>query len=612
MVMNDYRTIDAKRHSTHYRTDTCGQLRAADIGRTTRLAGWIHRIRDHGNVIFLDLRDHYGITQTVISRESQAFPVAQHLRPESVVNLSGTVRSRPSGTVNADLPTGDIEVFVQRIDVLSDCAELPLPVFGEPDFPEETRLKYRFLELRRDTLHRNIMLRSAVVAELRQAMWEAGFAEFETPILTASSPEGARDFLVPSRLHPGRFYALPQAPQQFKQLAMISGFDRYFQIAPCFRDEDARADRSPGEFYQLDIEMSFVDQEDVFSTIEPIIRRLFLKFGNGFSVTEKFHRIPYGEAIRRYGSDKPDLRNPLVLQDATDAFRESSFRLFADLLRQDARAEVWAIRAPGGGTRAFCEHVNQWAREQGKPGVAYVIDGPSGFSGPIAKALSNEGIATITSELGSSTGDSLFFIAGTPRDFYKFAGELRQHLAVKLGLIEKKSFQFCWITDFPMYEWDEKERRIDFCHNPFSLPQGGLEALEAAVTVEQQLALKAYQYDIVCNGIELSSGAIRNHVPQIMYKAFEIAGYHPADLEKKFGGMLRALQFGAPPHGGIAPGIDRMVMLLAGAGNLREVVMFPMNQQGEDLMMGAPGAVTARQLKELHIEIALPSPAGRV
>jgi len=393
---------------------------------------------------------------------------------------------------------------------------------------------------------------------------------------------------------------------------MVSGFDRYFQIAPCFRDEDARSDRSPGEFYQLDIEMSFVDQEDVFSIIEPVIRGLFQKFGNGFAVTEKFHRIPYREAIRRYGSDKPDLRNPLLLKDVTDAFRGSSFRLFSDMLLQNAQTEVWAIRAPGGGTRAFCEHVNQWAREQGKTGVAYVIDGPSGFSGPIAKALSNDVISGVTSELGSAAGDSLFFIAGAPRDFYKFAGELRKHLAEKLDLIAKERFEFCWITDFPMYEWDEKEQRVDFCHNPFSLPQGGLDALEAAVTVEQQLALKAYQYDIVCNGIELSSGAIRNHLPQIMYKAFEIAGHRPADLEEEFGGMLRALQFGAPPHGGIAPGIDRMVMLLAGASNLRDVVMFPMNQHGEDLMMGAPGAVTARQLKDLHIEIASPSPVGRV
>ncbi|AOI38997.1 aspartate--tRNA ligase [Burkholderia oklahomensis] len=609
--MNDYRTIDVKRPSTRYRTDTCGQLRSDDIGRATRLAGWVHRIRDHGNVIFLDLRDHYGITQAVISSESQAFPVAQHIRPESVINLFGTVRPRPSGTFNADLATGDIEVLVERIDVLSNCVELPLPIFGEPDFPEEIRLTYRFLELRRQTLHRNIMLRSAIVAELRQAMWEAGFTEFQTPILTASSPEGARDFLVPSRTHPGKFYALPQAPQQFKQLAMISGFDRYFQIAPCFRDEDARADRSPGEFYQLDIEMSFVDQEDVFSTIEPIIRGIFQKFGNGFSVTEKFPRIPYGEAIRRYGSDKPDLRNPLSLRNVTETFRGSSFRLFADMLRQNAMTEVWAIRAPGGGTRAFCEQVNQWAREQGKPGVAYVIDGPSGFSGPIAKALSNDTISSIASELESVTGDSLFFIAGVPRDFYKFAGELRQHLATKLDLIAKQRFEFCWITDFPMYEWAEKEQRIDFCHNPFSLPQGGFEALEAAVTVEQQLALKAYQYDIVCNGIELSSGAIRNHVPEIMYKAFEIAGYRPADLEDKFGGMLRALQFGAPPHGGIAPGIDRIVMLLAGASNLRDVVMFPMNQQGEDLMMGAPSTVAARQLTDLHIQIVPPSPVGR-
>ncbi|MCK4120519.1 aspartate--tRNA ligase [Ralstonia pseudosolanacearum] len=606
--MDDYRAIDAKRHSTRYRTHTCGQLRSADSGQATRLAGWIHRVRNHGNVIFLDLRDHYGITQAVISCEIHAFQAAQRLRPESVVSLSGTVHPRPTGTLNASLSTGDIEVLVERIDILSDCAELPLPVFGEPDFPEDTRLKYRFLELRRNTLHRNIMLRSAIVAELRHAMWEAGFTEFQTPILTASSPEGARDFLVPSRLHPGKFYALPQAPQQFKQLAMISGFDRYFQIAPCFRDEDARADRSPGEFYQLDIEMSFIDQEDVFSVIEPIIRDTFRKFGNGFTVTEPFHRIPYSEAIRRYGSDKPDLRNPLVLTDVTDVFRASSFRLFADVLQQCASAEVWAVRAPGGGTRSFCERVNQWARDQGRPGVAYFIAGSSGFSGPIAKALSDDVTADLLTKLGGMTGDGVFFIAGEPREFYKFAGELRQKLAVDLDLFLQNCFEFCWITDFPMYEWDEKAQRIDFCHNPFSMPQGGLEALEAAVTMEQQLALTAYQYDIVCNGVELSSGAIRNHVPQIMYKAFEIAGYRPADLEEKFGGMLRALQFGAPPHGGIAPGIDRMVMLLAGAANLRDVVMFPMNQQGEDLMMGAPSFVPAQQLKELRIGITQQDP----
>ena len=609
--MDDYRTIDTQSHSTHYRMDTCGQLRCADIGRSTQLAGWIHRIRDHGNVVFLDLRDHYGITQAVVLRESQAFETTQRLQPESVVNLFGTVRQRPPGTSNAELLTGEIELLVERINVLSGCAELPLPVFGEPDFPKEPRLQYRFLELRRHKLHANIVLRAAVVAELRRQMWEAGFTEFQTPILTASSPEGARDFLVPSRLHPGKFYALPQAPQQFKQLAMIAGFDRYFQIAPCFRDEDARADRSPGEFYQLDIEMSFVNQEDVLSTVEPIIRNIFQRFGNGFTITERFPRIPYAQAIRRYGSDKPDLRNPLVLTDVTELFRTSSFRLFADMLRQSERAEVWAIRAPGAGTRAFCERVNQWAREQGRLGVAYLIAAPSGFAGPIAKALSNDVIANILSKVGAATGDSVFFVAGQPREFYRFAGELRQHLGAELDLLEKNRFEFCWITDFPMYEWDEKAQRIDFCHNPFSMPQGGLEALEAAVTVDQQLALTALQYDIVCNGVELSSGAIRNHVPKIMYKAFQIAGYEPAHLEEKFGGMLRALQFGAPPHGGIAPGIDRMVMLLAGTSNLRDIVMFPMNQQGEDLMMGAPSAVCPEQLKALHIEPAEPPPIRR-
>ena len=609
--MDDYQTIDTPSRSTHYRTDTCGQLSCGDIGRATRLAGWIHRIRNHGNVVFFDLRDHYGITQAVVSRESKAFQTTQRLQPESVVNVFGTVRQRPSGTSNIELSTGEIEVLVERIDILSDCAELPLPVFGEPDFPEETRLKYRFLDLRRPALHGNIVLRSAVIADLRRRMWEAGFTEFQTPILTASSPEGARDFLVPSRMHPGKFYALPQAPQQFKQLAMIAGFDRYFQIAPCFRDEDARADRSPGEFYQLDIEMSFVNQEDVLSTIEPIIRGIFEKFGNGAAVAEHFPRIPYAQAIRRYGSDKPDLRNPLMLTDVTDAFRTSSFRLFADMLKQNKRAEVWAIHAPGAGTRAFCERVNHWAREQGRLGVAYLIATASGFTGPIAKALSDDLIRHILSKIGAAAGDSVFFVAGEPREHYRFAGDLRSHLGAELDLISKNRFEFCWITDFPMYEWDEKAQRIDFCHNPFSMPQGGLAALESAVTVDQQLAVNAFQYDIVCNGVELSSGAIRNHVPEIMYKAFEIAGYEPAHLEEKFGGMLRALQFGAPPHGGIAPGIDRMVMLLAGAGSLRDVVMFPMNQQGEDLMMGAPGAVSPRQLKELHIETAQALPVKR-
>lgn len=603
-MMRDYQSDKAVPTSTRYRTDTCGQLRANDIGRMTRLAGWVHRVRDHGNVIFLDLRDHYGITQAVVSRESGAFQTAQQLNPESVINLSGAVRARPTGTLNAELDTGEIEVHAEHIDVLSECAELPLPVFGEPDFPEDTRLTYRFLDLRRQSVHRNIMLRSAVVAELRRAMWVAGFTEFQTPILTASSPEGARDFLVPSRLHPGKFYALPQAPQQFKQLAMISGFDRYFQIAPCFRDEDARADRSPGEFYQLDIEMSFVDQEDVFATIEPVIRDTFRKFSSGFTVTESFPRIPYNDAIRRYGSDKPDLRNPLELTDVTDAFRDASFRLFADMIERNPRSEIWAVRAPGGGTRAFCEHVNQWARDQGRPGVAWLTSGSSGFTGPVAKGLTDDRAAHVMTKLGAKIGDSVFFIAGEPREFYRFAGDLRQKLAHQCELIASNRFEFCWITDFPMYEWDEKEQRIDFCHNPFSMPQGGLEALESAVTTEQQLALKAYQYDIVCNGVELSSGAIRNHVPQIIYKAFEIAGYRASDLEDKFGGMLRALQFGAPPHGGIAPGIDRMVMLLAGAANLRDIVMFPMNQQGEDLMMGAPSVVTERQLKELQITLA--------
>jgi aspartyl-tRNA synthetase len=479
-------------------------------------------------------------------------------------------------------------------------------VFGEPDYPEDLRLTYRFLDLRRDTLHRNIMLRQAIIGSIRRRMREAGFFEFQTPILTASSPEGARDYLVPSRLHPGKFYALPQAPQQFKQLIMIAGFDRYFQIAPCFRDEDARADRSPGEFYQLDLEMSFVEQEDVFNAVEPVVRGLFEEFGQGKPVTPHFPRIAYDEAIQKYGTDKPDLRNPIVMADVTPHFKGSGFKVFAQMIERDPKARIWAIPARGGGSRAFCDRMNSWAQGEGQPGLGYIFYREGEAAGPIGKNLGPERANAVAAQLGLKDGDAAFFVAGNPQKFYRFAGEARQKIGRELNLIDESRFEFCWIVDFPMFEWNEEEEKVDFSHNPFSMPQGGLAALEAAKTTEDLLKLKAYQYDIVCNGVELSSGAIRNHLPEIMYKAFAIAGYGPEVLEAKFGGMLKALQYGAPPHGGIAPGIDRIVMLLAGASNLRDVIMFPMNQQAQDLLMGAPSEVTPKQLRELHIRVVLP------
>jgi aspartyl-tRNA synthetase len=590
--------------TTRYRTHTCGELRLENINTRARLAGWVHRIRNHGGLIFLDLRDHYGLTQAVVSPNSPSFAIAQQLNAEWVVRLDGIVATRPSGTTNLEFATGEIELAVDQIEILSAAEELPLPVFGEPEFPEDVRLKFRFLDLRRRKLHRNMILRSNVIWSLRQQMINAGFTEFQTPILTASSPEGARDFLVPSRLHPGKFYALPQAPQQFKQLIMMAGFDRYFQIAPCFRDEDARADRSPGEFYQLDIEMSFVEQEDVFRTIEPIMQNLFREFGNGKSVTKSFPRIPYAEAIRRFGSDKPDLRNPIEIFDATEVFRESEYQVFTHLINSDPRCEVWAIPAPKGGTKKFCEYIDNWAKEQKQPGLSYLWwrEDTCAAYGPIAKRLSAAKIEFLQLKSNLGAGDALFFLAGNPKKIYRFAGETRQKLASDLGLIDHSKFEFCWITDFPMYEWNDIEKKVDFCHNPFSMPQGGLEALESAKTVEEKLAIKAFQYDIVCNGVELSSGAIRNHLPEIMRKAFSIAGHASDVLEDKFGGMLRAMQYGAPPHGGIAPGIDRIVMLLAGVDNLRDVIMFPMNQRGEDLMMGAPNYPSTKQLKELSIK----------
>ena len=616
-----------------YRTHTCGELRKEDVGKTVRLSGWVHRIRDHGGLLFIDLRDHYGITQAVADPKSPAFARAETLKPEWVVRIDGEVVARSQETINPNLPTGEIEVRIKSLDTLSEAKELPLPVFGEPDYPEETRLKYRFLDLRRESLHKNIMKRQAIIWSLRNRMREAGFFEFQTPILTASSPEGARDYLVPSRIHPGKFYALPQAPQQFKQLIMIAGFDRYFQIAPCFRDEDARADRSPGEFYQLDLEMSFVTQEDVFDAVEPILRGLFEEFGGGKPVTQKFPRIPYVEAMRKYGTDKPDLRNPIEMADVTEHFRGSGFKVFAGMLDRDVNAQIWAIPAKGGGSRAFCDRMNAWAQSEGQPGLGYIIfdkhietvvwDKPVDAlrgkvkpsaayqqldpvravgKGPIAKNLGEEKSEAIRQQLDLKAGDAVFFVAGLPKEFASFAGQARVKIGNELGLTQQDRFEFCWVVDFPMYEWNEEEGRIDFSHIPFSMPQGGLDALET----KEPLDILAYQYDVVCNGVELSSGAIRNHKPDIMEKAFAIAGYSREELEQRFGGMLRALQYGAPPHGGIAPGIDRIVMLLCGEENLRQVVMFPMNQQAEDLLMGAPSEVSPKQLKELNIRVVLP------
>jgi len=592
-----------------YRTHKCGDLRESDIGKVVRLSGWCHRIRDHGGVLFIDLRDHYGLAQVVADPDSKAFKLAETLRAEWVVRVDGKVRKRPAGTENPELPTGQVEVYIDEIEVLGPAAELPMPVFGEQDYPEEIRLKYRFLDLRREHLHNNIMLRGKVIDSIRRRMKEAGFFEFQTPILTASSPEGARDYLVPSRLHPGKFYALPQAPQQFKQLIMVAGFDRYFQIAPCFRDEDARADRSPGEFYQLDLEMSFVTQQDVFDSVEPVIRGVFEEFANGKPVTPKFPLIPYADALSKYGSDKPDLRNPIEMQDVSEVFRGSGFKIFAKILETSGNA-VWAIPAPKGGSRAFCDRMNSWAQGEGQPGLGYIFwrEGEEGGAGPLAKNIGPERTKQIADQMKLGIGDACFFVAGKPKDFVKFAGPARAKIGEELGLIDKGRFEFCWIVDFPMYEWNEEEKKIDFSHNPFSMPNLAVEEFLAldAKDNDKLLSIKAIQYDIVCNGVELSSGAIRNHRPEVMKKAFAIAGYSEDVLENKFGGMLHALSLGAPPHGGIAPGIDRIVMLLAGEENLREVVLFPMNQRAEDLMMGAPSEATPKQLKELHMRLDLP------
>ena len=594
-----------------YRTHTCGVLREGDIGKEVRLSGWCHRIRDHGGLLFIDLRDHYGLTQVVADPDSPSFKHAEKLRSEWVVRIDGKVRKRPAGTENPDLPTGAIEIYISEIEVLGPAGELPMPVFGDQEYPEDIRLTYRFLDLRRERLHRNIMMRGAVINSIRRRMKEQGFFEFQTPILTASSPEGARDYLVPSRLHPGKFYALPQAPQQFKQLIMVSGFDRYFQIAPCFRDEDARADRSPGEFYQLDLEMSFVTQQDVFEAVEPVMRGVFEEFSGGKTVTPKFPLIPYKDAMLKYGTDKPDLRNPLVISDVTEEFNEASvtFNAFKNLIK--AGGVVRAIPGPAAAAqpRSFFDKLNDWARQDmGAPGLGYIVFDADGGKGPIAKFIPPDVQAKIMAKAGVGAGDVVFFAAGKPAAAARLAGAARTRIGEELGLIAKDQFEFCWIVDFPMYEWNEEEKKIDFSHNPFSMPNMALEEFLALDPTDREtiLSIKAIQYDIVCNGIELSSGAIRNHRPEVMRKAFAIAGYGEDTLEQKFGGMLHALSLGAPPHGGIAPGIDRIVMLLCGEENLREVVLFPMNQRAEDLMMGAPAEVTPKQLRELHIRLNLP------
>ncbi len=589
-----------------YRTHTCGALRLGNAGQTARLSGWVHSKRDHGGLLFIDLRDHYGITQCVFPAGSPAFEAADKVRAESVVTATGEVVPRAPGTANPRLPTGEVELRVDALAVQSAAELLPMQVVGDEKYPEDIRLKYRFLDLRRDKLHQNMMVRAGVIASIRRRMIEAGFTEFQTPILTASSPEGARDFLVPSRLHPGTFYALPQAPQQFKQLIMVAGFDRYFQIAPCFRDEASRADRSPGEFYQLDFEMSFVTQEDVFNTIEPVIAGVFEEFAQGRAVSPPpFVRIPYETALLEFGTDKPDLRNPLRIRDVTEHFAGSNFGLFARIVASGG--VIRAIQAPGaaGQPRSFFERLNEWARAEGAGGLGYVIYDADGPKGPIARNLEPARAEAIRAACGLQAGDAVFFLAGKRDEVWKFAGQARMRVGQELALCETGAFRFCWITDFPMYELNEETGQIDFSHNPFSMPQGGMEAL----TTQDPLTIKAFQYDIVCNGVELSSGAIRNHRPDIMIKAFEIAGYAAAEVEARFGGMLNAFRYGAPPHGGSAPGIDRIVMLLADEPNIREVILFPLNQQGEDLMMGAPAPVSPARLKELSLKIEAPPKA---
>jgi len=582
-----------------YRTHNCAALTAEAVGQTVRLSGWVHRKRDHGGVLFVDLRDHYGITQIVADSDTPALAILEGVRVESVVTIDGVVKARSAGTVNPNLATGEIEVFARGATVLSAAEELPMPVAGEQEYPEDIRLRYRFLDLRRETLHANIVRRTQVIADMRRRMETAGFTEYSTPILTASSPEGARDFLVPSRIHPGKFYALPQAPQQYKQLLMVAGFDRYFQIAPCFRDEDPRADRLPGEFYQLDLEMSFVTQEEVWETMEPVIGGIFEKFADGRTVTPigQFPRIPYSESMLKYGNDKPDLRNPLIITDVSEHFTTSGFGLFEKIV--GSGGVVRAIPAPGTAekSRKFFDEMNEWARAEGHAGLGYVTRKGGEFGGPIAKNHGTEGMEAIYAALGLGPDDGLFFAAGKVEAATKLAGLARTRVAEQLGLIEEGAFRLCWIVDFPFYEWDEDEKKVEFAHNPFSMPQGGMEALNSA----DPLSLKAYQYDLVCNGFEIASGSIRNQSPELMVAAFEKVGLSKADVEERFGGLYRAFQYGAPPHGGMAAGVDRIVMLICGAQNLREISLFPMNQRAEDLLMGAPSLPSPKQMRELSL-----------
>jgi aspartyl-tRNA synthetase len=587
-----------------YRTHTCAQLSSANVGDTVRLSGWVHRKRDFGGLLFVDLRDHYGITQIVADADSPALAVLDRLRVESVITIEGEVKARSADTVNPRIATGEVEVFARAITVLSTAEELPLPVADEQPYPEDVRLKYRFLDLRRETLHKNIMTRVAVVADMRARMGAVGFNEFSTPILTASSPEGARDFLVPSRIHAGKFYALPQAPQQYKQLLMVAGFDRYFQIAPCFRDEDPRADRLPGEFYQLDLEMSFVTQEEVWETMEPVIQGTFAAFAGDKAVTPsgEFPRIPYDEAILKYGSDKPDLRNPLIISDVSAHFTQSGFGLFEKIVGGGGVVRVIPAPATHEKSRKFFDDMNDWARKEGFAGLGYVTRKGGEFGGPIAKNHGADRMADLYAELGLGENDGLFFAAGKPADAAKLAGAARIRVGEELGLIDENAFALCWIVDFPFYEWNEDEKKVDFSHNPFSMPQGGIDALNG----QDPLTIKAFQYDLVCNGFEIASGSIRNHMPETMVKAFELVGLSKADVEERFGGMYRAFQYGAPPHGGMAAGVDRIVMLLCGAKNLREISLFPMNQRAEDLLMGAPSPAEPRSLRELHLRVVEP------
>ncbi|UWR55648.1 aspartate--tRNA ligase [Phaeobacter inhibens] len=584
-----------------YRSHTCAELNKSNVGETVRLSGWVHRVRDHGGLLFIDLRDHYGVTQVMADPDSPVFAEIEKVRSEWCIRIDGNVKARDESLVNDKIPTGEIEVFIRDIEVLGKSEELPLMVFGEQEYPEETRLRYRYLDLRREKMQKNMLLRSNMIQSIRRRMWDKGFNEYQTPIITASSPEGARDFLVPSRLHPGKFYALPQAPQQFKQLMMVSGFDKYFQIAPCFRDEDPRADRSPTDFYQLDLEMSFVTQQDVFDTIQPVMQGVFEEFGKGRKVDSEWPQISYKDAAKWYGTDKPDLRNPIKMQDCSEHFRGSGFAIFANLLENEG-TEIRAIPAPKGGSRKFCDRMNKFAQGEGLPGMGYIFwrDQGEGMeaAGPLAKNIGPERTEAIRQQLGLGVGDAAFFLGGKPKAFESVAGRARTVIGEELGLTDKDRFAFCWIVDFPIYEKDEETGKIDFEHNPFSMPQGGMDAL-----LSDPLAVKGYQYDLACNGYELVSGAIRNHKPEIMFKAFEIAGYGKDEVEKRFGGMVNAFQYGAPPHGGCAAGIDRMVMLLADEANIREVIMFPMNQRAEDLMMAAPSEPMSDQLMELGLRV---------